>query len=220
MLTPKPALHAAYRILALACMAVTIGLLVAPLAIAFVEAVAWLNDRLLVSPRSRVQVQDSSLLIAATLLVPALGGLAVGFLLRYLSPAQRPLGPADAIRTVQLRDPPVDTRSGIVSTAAAVLSLGCGASVGQYGPMVHLGSLVGALAARLKLAIPNVRAIAIACGVAAAIATAFNAPIAGLVFAHEGVVLTTICCRGTGAMTWLPAAKATTSCGAVLVRMC
>lgn len=188
MAISNPTLSMAHRMVALAGMAVVIGLIAAPLALAFVESVAWLNDRLLISPRSRVQLQDSSLLIAATLLVPTLGGLAVGWMLRHLSPLQRPLGPADAIRAVQLREAPGDMRSGVVSTAAAALSLGCGASVGQYGPMVYLGSLIGELAARLKLAVPNLRAIAIACGVAAAIATAFNAPIAGLVFAHEVVL--------------------------------
>ncbi|MEZ5450106.1 MAG: chloride channel protein [Thiolinea sp.] len=68
------------------------------------------------------------------------------------------------------------------------LSLGCGASVGQYGPMVYLGSMLGDLIERLHLYIPNLRSIAIACGVAAAIATAFNAPIAGLLFAHEVIL--------------------------------
>ena len=54
--------------------------------------------------------------------------------------------------------------------------------------MVYLGTLVGAAVNRLRLDIPNVQAIAIASGVAAAIATAFNAPIAGLVFAHEVIL--------------------------------
>jgi len=81
-----------------------------------------------------------------------------------------------------------NSKAGVVSTAAAAVSLGFGASVGQYGPMVYLGAMVGDLAARLRLRVPNLPAIAIACGVAAAISTAFNAPIAGLVFAHEVVL--------------------------------
>jgi CIC family chloride channel protein len=69
-----------------------------------------------------------------------------------------------------------------------MLSLGCGASVGQYGPLVYLGTLVGQLTNRLPFGLSDVRSIAIACGVAAAISTAFNAPIAGLIFTHEVIL--------------------------------
>ena len=120
--------------------------------------------------------------------MPTVGGLLVGLAHRYLSPAGRPLGPPDVIRAVQFNAALPDARSGLVSTATAALSLGAGASVGQYGPMVYLGALIGGAARRLRLGVPNLPAIAVSCGVAAAIATAFNAPIAGLVFAHEVVL--------------------------------
>ncbi|MQX35072.1 CBS domain-containing protein [Roseospira navarrensis] len=169
--------------------AVAVGGITALGAIAFVDAVAWLNDALLVSPRARVQVEDRAALVAAaTVLVPTLGGLLVGLLLRHGAIEGRPLGPPDAIRAVQTRGALPSVRSGVVSSLAAALSLGCGASVGQYGPMVYLGTLFGALAARVRTPVRNLRTIAIGCGVAAAIATAFNAPIAGLVFAHEVIL--------------------------------
>ena len=175
--------------LALAGVAVAVGALAAFAAIALVEAVAWLNRVLLVSPHARVQWERRpDVVVAATLLGPAVGGLLVGMAHRWLSPAGRPLGPPDVIRAVQLREAPADLRSGLVSTATAALSLGVGASVGQYGPMVYLGALIGGPARRLRLGVPNLAAIAVGCGVAAAISTAFNAPIAGLVFAHEVVL--------------------------------
>ena len=48
--------------------------------------------------------------------------------------------------------------------------------------------MMGNVLDRLNLRIPNFAAIAMSCGVAAAISTAFNAPIAGMVFAHEVVL--------------------------------
>ena len=158
-------------------------------ALAFIECVQWLNDWLLVSPRTRIQFDDSPMLVAAaTVLVPAIGGLVVGFILTRLTVEKRPLGPPDTILMVQTGSTPPSIRSGLLSSLAAIVSLGSGASVGQYGPMVYLGTLVGSLASKLKLDVPNIQSIAIASGVAAAISTAFNAPIAGLVFAHEVIL--------------------------------
>jgi len=177
------------RMAILTVTALVVGAAASFAAIAFVELVSMLNAALLVAPRARVQWERlPELVIAATLLVPTLGGLAVGLLHRHLSPERRPLGPPDVIRAVQFHRPLPDVRSGLVSTLTAVLSLGCGASVGQYGPMVYLGALIGGAVQRLRLGVPNLAGIAISCGVAAAIATAFNAPIAGLVFAHEVVL--------------------------------
>ncbi len=178
-----------YRIAVLTVTALSIGAVASLLAIAFVDGVIWLNQALLIAPRARVQFEEAGWLVpAATVAVPAAGGLVVGVMLTRLSAHGRPLGPPDVIRAAQLRETLPDVRSGAVSTAAALVSLGAGASVGQYGPMVYLGAMVGNVVTHLRLAVPNLPAIAIACGVAAAISTAFNAPIAGLVFAHEVVL--------------------------------
>ncbi|MGQ7844697.1 chloride channel protein [Granulosicoccus sp. 3-233] len=177
-----------YRFIVLTLMGCGLGTVVSLSALLFVECVSWLNTALLVAPRARVQILDDRLLAFLTVLVPTLGGALVGSLIYRLSAERRVLGPADVIFSAQLRKPMPDARSGLVSTIASVLSLGCGASVGQYGPLVYLGALQASLLDRLKLRIPNARSIAIACGVAAAISTAFNAPIAGLVFAHEVIL--------------------------------
>ena len=178
-----------YRVVVLTATALTVGLAASFAAILFVDGVIWLNQLLLVSPRARIQHEGAALLLpVATVAVPTLGGLITGLLLHHASRAKRPLGPPDAIRAVQFRAALPDLRSGLVSTAASLTSLGFGASVGQYGPMVYLGAMVGGAVARLRLRLHDLPSIAIACGVAAAISTAFNAPIAGLVFAHEVVL--------------------------------
>lgn len=175
------------RFLALVLLGALVGVVAAALAAGFVTAVLWLNEALLISPRSRMMFDRPGLLLAATVAVPALGGLAVGLLHRGI-PERRPHTPADVIAAVQTRRGRLPARAGGLSALSALVSLGAGASVGQYGPLVHLGATLGSLGARLLRLGRSEDNITIACGVAAAIATAFNAPLAGIVFAHEVVL--------------------------------
>ena len=52
-------------------------------------------------------------------------------------------GIADSIFYAHRPDNEADIKSGILSTLAAFISAGGGASVGQYGPLVHFGSTIG-----------------------------------------------------------------------------
>ena len=62
-----------------------------------------------------------------------------------------------------------------------------GASVGQYGPIVHFGATMGIWVKRFVSSRLS-HEIYLGCGVAAAISAGFNAPIAGIVFAHEAIL--------------------------------
>ena len=96
-------------------------------------------------------------------------------------------GPQDTIYAAHRVDNELDVKVGIASTLAAFFSAAGGASVGQYGPLVHFGATLGALLkATLKLRITI--DIIIGCGVAAAISAGFNAPLAGILFAHEAIL--------------------------------
>ncbi|MDT8880538.1 chloride channel protein [Halomonas saccharevitans] len=175
------------RFLGLVLLGAVIGAVAALVAVGFVAAVLGLNDLLLISPRSRMMFDHPSLLLVITVAVPTLGGLAVG-LVHLAIPERRPHTPADAIAAVQTRRGRLPLRAGGLSALSALISLGAGASVGQYGPLVHLGATLGSLGARLLRLGRSEDNVTIACGVAAAIATAFNAPLAGIVFAHEVVL--------------------------------
>ena len=180
-------MNTAARIASIAVLGLVVGVLTSLAAIAFVELVLLLNEWLLISPRSRFMVEDTRLLLIATVCVPALGGLVVG-LLHRLVPERRSHGPPDIIRSVQTMDGRIPARSGFLSALASVVSLGAGASVGQYGPLAHLGATLGSLVARISRGGRWMATVGVGCGVAAAISTAFNAPIAGIVFAHEVIL--------------------------------
>lgn len=168
-------------------MGLIVGLITSFATIGFVELVKYLTDVLYVSPSSRAQI-DSGNLWLITIAVLTIGGLVVGLVLQFGVTQHDSIGPPDTIYAVQLKERLPSPVSGVTTTVAAILSLGCGASVGQYGPLVYLGTLVGQICNRLPFRLRDVRNIAIACGVAAAISTAFNAPIAALIFTHEVIL--------------------------------
>jgi len=176
-----------YRMLVVASIGLVVGTISSFATIGFIEIVHWLNQILFITADSRSGLQSTTLTIA-TILIPGIGGLVVGLILRYGVAGGNPLGPPDSIYAVQLREKLPDPKSGLFSTLAAILSLGCGASVGQYSPLVYMGTMIGQMANRLQLGVRDIRSTAIACGVAAAIATGFNAPIAGLIFTHEVIL--------------------------------
>ena len=59
-------------------------------------------------------------------------------------PGQRHLGPADVVEAARRGDSRMPLGAGLLSAAASILSIGAGASVGRYGPAVHLGGTLGA----------------------------------------------------------------------------
>ena len=123
-------------------------------------------------------------------LSPVIGLLAAALLVigvRKLFGITRWHGPADSIFAAHRTDNELDVKAGFGSTLAAFISASGGASVGQYGPLVHFGATVGSALRSLKFS-PLQTDVFIGCGVAGAIAAGFNAPIAGVVFAHEAIL--------------------------------
>lgn len=174
------------RIWTLTILGLVTGIVVGMLAVGFVELVLAINSWTLVGPASRSGA-DRGWLVAITLGVPTIAGAIVGFLSWFL-PEHRFHGVADAIGTAQSLDARMPAKTGILSAIAAIISLGSGASVGQYGPLAHMGATVGSWMSRIADKDLPLRTIGIGCGAAAAISAAFHAPIAGVVFAREVIM--------------------------------
>ena len=96
-------------------------------------------------------------------------------------------GPADVILSAHSPNEKLDPKTGFLSTFSAFVSASGGASVGQYGPLVHLGGTIGSL---INFRSSNLltKDTFIGCGVAAAISAGFNSPIGGIIFAHEAIL--------------------------------
>ncbi len=117
------------------------------------------------------------------LVVPTLGGLAVG-VLRWLAGSIGPgipslLAMADGAAVSAPRLP-------FLRLVAASLSLGSGASLGPEGPSVESGGNLGLWVASRAGLTPQAQKALVAAGIAAGLAAGFKAPIAGVFFAFEG----------------------------------
>jgi CIC family chloride channel protein len=154
----------------------------------FREFIALIQALLFGSTSERLFVNADALAWWKILLVPVVGGLVVGAVVHFLLPQKRPHGVADVIEASALKGGRMSSRTGLVAALASAISIGTGASVGREGPAVHLGaSLAGWMGRRLHLTRSLTRTL-LGCGVAAAVAASFNAPIAGALFASEVVI--------------------------------
>jgi chloride channel protein, CIC family len=125
---------------------------------------------------------------AWVLVVPVIGGLAVGLILDRFTADGRVRAVSDVIEGAALDGGRVETREGLASAAASLITLGTGGSSGREGPVVHLAGVVATFVSRRIKASPMTGRELLGCAVAGAVAASFNAPIAGALFAHEVVL--------------------------------
>ncbi|EAT16236.1 chloride channel protein [Desulfuromonas acetoxidans] len=177
-----------WRIVFLLLIAATIGVVTGTLAVAF---------RYLLLETTALFWGESYDLVAATaampwylvVAIPVAGGLILGPILERFAPEARGAGVPEVIESVVTREGNIRHRTTLFKMFCTTLSLGCGASVGREGPVVHIGSSVGSSLAQLMKLSPEWKRVFLACGAAAGIAATFNAPMAGMLFAAEIILV-------------------------------
>jgi CIC family chloride channel protein len=121
------------------------------------------------------------------LLVPCLGGIVYG-LVAYALWRWKPRDIVDAIEANALHGGHMSLRDSLRLTSLTVLSAGVGASVGLEAAYTQLGAgIASRIGRQLHLRRSDLRTY-VGCGAAAAIAAAFNAPLAGAFYAFELII--------------------------------
>lgn len=119
------------------------------------------------------------------LLIPTLGGTLAGGALYFGSRIRPGKSTTDYMEAIALGDGIISSRMSLVKSASALFSIASGASIGREGPLVQLSAMIASLLGRLRK-MPTVRLrLMVACGAAAGIASAYNAPIGGALFVSE-----------------------------------
>lgn len=121
-------------------------------------------------------------------LVPASGGLLVGFIVNRWAREARGHGVPEVMAAVATAHGHIRPRVVLVKSLASALCIGSGGSVGWEGPIVQIGSALGSgFGQAFRLSAERLKVL-VGCGAAADISGTFNAPIAGALFALEVIL--------------------------------
>jgi len=131
------------------------------------------------------------------LAIPAVGGLMAGLVLLFGKRLHRGQSSTDYMEAILIGSGQLAGRASLVKSTAAMFSIASGGSIGREGPMVQLAAVAASWLGRWRnLSAPQLRLL-VACGGAAGIASAYNAPIAGSFFVAE-IILGSIAMESLG----------------------
>lgn len=174
--------------------AALVGLCAAFTSVAFREALTHLQYFLL-QLNGPLDVADSGLPLWGRVLVPTAGGLVAGSILLLARRWQDTR--LDFMEVVLLGNGVMRVRATLVKSLSSLATISTGGSIGREGSLAQLGAMAGSLLGRTAKFGPARLRLMVACGAAAGIACAYNAPFSGAFFVAE-IVLGTIALESFG----------------------
>jgi len=133
-------------------------------------------------------LEEWSLARLAVVFCPAVGGLLV-IPLWYWFGKDLKGGFSAFLERVNLRGAKLQLRPIFTRGFGSAITIGAGGSAGQEGPIAMIGGAIGSQFGQLFKMSGDRLKVLVACGAAAGVAATFNAPIAGVFFAQEIVLL-------------------------------
>lgn len=118
-------------------------------------------------------------------IMPTIAGFLVGLIIHLVAKEAKGHGVPEVMEAIALCNGKIRKRVAVAKLTASSLYIGGGGSVGREGPVIQIGSAVGSALGQFFQVNPQRMKTFVACGAAAGIAAAFNAPIAGALFALE-----------------------------------
>ncbi len=119
------------------------------------------------------------------ILAPTIGGLIVGTIVYFFAQEAKGHGVPEVMEAIALRNGVIRPRVVVAKLLASSICIGSGGSTGREGPVIQIGSSIGSTVGQFLRVNPQRMKIFVACGAAAGIAAAFNAPVAGALFSVE-----------------------------------
>ena len=117
------------------------------------------------------------------------GGLVVGITTRLISGNKEGHGVVDVMESVARTRGFVRFRTALEKILTSAVTIGTGGSAGAEGPIVQIGAAVSSGVGSMFRLARHQMPVLVGCGCAAGISAIFNAPIGGLLFTLEVVLL-------------------------------
>ncbi len=119
------------------------------------------------------------------IVIPVIGGIVVGLMARYGSPAIRGHGIPEAMEQVLLNGSRISPRITFLKPISAAIAIGTGGPFGAEGPIIATGGALGSLVGQLIRTTADERKILLAAGAAAGMAATFGSPVSAVLLAVE-----------------------------------
>lgn len=117
--------------------------------------------------------------------IPVIGGLLVGIMARWGSPAIRGHGIPEAMEQILLNESRIPPRITFLKPFSAALSIGSGGPFGAEGPIIATGGAIGSLVGQLLKTTADERKTLLAAGAAAGMTAVFGCPVSAVLLAIE-----------------------------------
>jgi H+/Cl- antiporter ClcA len=121
----------------------------------------------------------------AVVLIPAIGGLIAGLMIKYGSTRIIGHGIPEAIESVLLGKSKIELRVGVLKALSAAVTIGSGQPFGAEGPIIQTGGAFGSLIGQIISVTGSERRILLSCGAAAGMAATFGTPISAVFLVIE-----------------------------------
>ena len=135
---------------------------------------------------SRFHIEQGNLLY---LVLPAVGILLASMYVYYIAREPISHGVTRVLYALALKKSRLKIHNMYSSLIASSVTIGFGGSVGAEGPIVFTGAAIGSNLGQAFKLTPQTLAMLVACGAAAGIAGIFKAPIAGVLFTVEVLMM-------------------------------
>lgn len=120
---------------------------------------------------------------------PAIGIVIAGLYVRYIVKDNISHGVTRVLQAISQNKSRLKAHNMYSSVIASSITIGFGGSVGAEGPIVYTGAAIGSQLGSLFRMSPRILMMLVGCGAAAGIAGIFKAPIAGMLFTLEVLML-------------------------------
>ncbi len=123
------------------------------------------------------------------ILLPSIGVIITALYVRYIVRDDISHGVTRVLYAISQNKSRLKKHNIYTSVLASSATIGFGGSVGAEGPIVYTGAAIGSNLGRIFRMSPRILMILVGCGAAAGIAGIFKAPIAGMLFTLEVLML-------------------------------